>query len=109
MVFRWPTDHMSAGHPCADARTVAPLWANVVNRARAEQYAQPTLKAGCSAIVFGSLYAKNDVVTAVNLTAVDVVGIVRSARIAADAQAAAASKQNQIQREKAGQQRAPAL
>jgi len=40
--------------------------------------------------------------------AVDVVGIVRSDRIAADAQAAA-SKQNQIERGKEGQQRAPAL
>lgn len=111
--WAWSSDGrlitLSAGHPCADAHAVAPLWANVVNLARAEQYAQPALEAGCSAIIFGSLYAKNDVVTAVNLTAVDVVGIVRSARIAADAQAAASSKQNQIQRGKAGQQRAPTL
>lgn len=111
--WAWSSDGrlitLSASHPCADAHAVVPLWTNVVNRARAEQYAQPALKAGCSAIVFGILVAENDVVTAVNLTAVDVVGIVRSARIAADAQAAAASKQNQIQRGKAGQQRAPAL
>lgn len=111
--WAWSSDGrpiaLSADHPCAETNVAPRLWANAANRARAEEYAKPALKAGCAAIVFGNLMVQNDMVTSVVLQAVDVVGIVRSGRIAAEAQAAAANRQKQIQREKAEQQHAPPL
>ncbi|MBT9569445.1 MAG: hypothetical protein IV085_14240 [Thiobacillus sp.] len=111
--WAWSSDGrliaLSAGHPCADARAVSPLAANVADLVRAEQYAQPALKAGCSAIVFSLLTARNDVLMGTSLTAVDVVGIVRSNRITAEARAAATTRQNQNQRGIAEQKPAPPL
>lgn len=111
--WAWSSDGrpiaLSADHPCANIGVTGRLWANATNRIRAEEYAKPVLKAGCAATVFGNLGVQNDMVTSVLLQAVDVVGIVRSGRIAAEAQAATANRQKQTQREKAEQQRAPPL